>query len=364
MAGTKSNKIKRFEYLDSLRGIAILLVIVYHAGNITGYKTFEFFPQIYLDINNTFQYGVQLFFVVSAFTLMLSYDNRKEEKHATAKFFIRRFFRIAPMWYIAIAYTTLILLDFNLGNFDWSTFPKKAFLGDVFFFNSIVPSTINGFVQGGWSISNEFLFYFCMPFICSRIKSLNGFITFSVLTIVLCSVLLLVLKGTAVDTNNYLLYYFFNQLPVFSLGLLAYWVGKQGGVEEVKPKVLLLLVAGVCFFTVADFPFPILVSIVFFLLILMLGKKPYKAFSNKVFAKIGEVSFSMYLMHFLVMYFMDWYGYHSFLTNIIDLPSAIFYYSITILLLFIPSFLVSCVTYKYIERKGQDIGKAIINRMK
>lgn len=357
------NKLKRFEYLDSLRGIAIILVIIYHAGNITGYKTFEYFPQLYLDLNNTFQYGVQLFFVVSAFTLMMSYDNRRNEKKATSKFFIRRVFRIVPMWYIAIAYTTLIFLDFNFSNFNWDTFPKKAFLGDMFFFNSLVPSTINRFVLGGWSITNEFTFYLCLPFICSRIKSLNGFITFSALTTLLSALLLILLKGTSFDINNYLIYYFFNQLPVFSLGLLAYWINKKAGTEIIKPKVLLLLLLTVYVFTIIELPYPLIVSFVFFLAILLLSRKPYSFISNKYIAKVGEVSYSMYFIHFLVMYCMDWWGYHSFLNGIVDTGSAILYYTITIILLFIPSFLISCITYKYIEQKGQNLGRTIIKRM-
>lgn len=354
---------KRYQYIDGLRGLAIILVIIYHAGNVTGYKTFEYFPQLYLDINNTFQYGVQLFFIVSAFTLMMSHDNRRNESQATKKFFIRRIFRIVPMWYLAIAYTTLIVLDFDLSNFNWSTFPKKALLGDLFFFNSLVPSTINRFVMGGWSITNEFTFYLCLPFICSKIKTLNGFITFSTITTLLSAFLLIVLEGTPFDINNYLTYYFFNQLPIFSLGLLAYWIVKKNGEEPIKLKVLILLAITVYIFTIINLPYPIIVSLVFFLGIIILSKKPYSIINNKYIAKIGEVSFSMYFMHFLVMYCMDWWGFHSLLTNITDGYSATLYYTLTIFLLFVPSFIISCFTYKYIEQTGQSWGRAIIKKL-
>lgn len=52
----------------------------------------------------TGQRGVALFFIVSAFTLFLSYDNRKEERHPTRNFFIRRFFRLAPMAFLSWRY--------------------------------------------------------------------------------------------------------------------------------------------------------------------------------------------------------------------------------------------------------------------
>jgi hypothetical protein len=57
----------------------------------------------------TGQRGVALFFIVSAFTLFLNYDNRKEERHPTRNFFIQRFFRLAPMFHIALALSFFFL---------------------------------------------------------------------------------------------------------------------------------------------------------------------------------------------------------------------------------------------------------------
>ena len=56
---------------------------------------------IYLQIlANKGKYGVQLFFIASAFTLFLSRHRRSEV--GNKNFFIRRFFRIAPMYYLGI----------------------------------------------------------------------------------------------------------------------------------------------------------------------------------------------------------------------------------------------------------------------
>lgn len=357
-----ATKTKKYEYLDSMRGIAILLVVLGHVGNMIGEQTYPYFPSFLQEFIYNGHLGVQMFFVVSAFTLMMSYENRRGETQATKKFFIRRFFRIAPMYYIAIIVTSLQMIDFNFANFDWNTFHKTAFVTNALFINSLSPSTINNFVIGGWSISVEFMFYLMFPLVCAKIKSLNGFITFTSLTLLLSSLLLFLLRGTSVDGNEFLRYYFFNHLPVFGLGLTAYWINKEGANAAVKPKVLLLLLATIFIYCFAQMPYAFLYSLVYFMILMVQSRKEYSFLSNKVFAKIGKVSFSLYLVHFALMDLIERWNLLRFI-NITDVFSAYANFIILFILLSVASYLISWVTYHYIEVKGQNIGRAIIKRM-
>lgn len=96
-----TSKLGKLQYIDFLRGIAILMVIVVHTNqysknphNVSLSRLTEYDAR-----------GVQLFFVLSAFTLYYSYHNRKtEQTHVFRNFFIRRIFRIAPMYYLGIIY--------------------------------------------------------------------------------------------------------------------------------------------------------------------------------------------------------------------------------------------------------------------
>jgi peptidoglycan/LPS O-acetylase OafA/YrhL len=102
----------KFKYIDALRGIAILLVMIVHTSQYGEKSQNEFF-------NSFFKFGakgVQLFFLASAFTLFLSYNNRnrEENKNVLRSFYIRRFFRIAPMYYIGIIFFSL----FNQNGFE------------------------------------------------------------------------------------------------------------------------------------------------------------------------------------------------------------------------------------------------------
>src|SRR4051812_15175344 len=86
----------RFGYIDELRGIAVLLVVLVHVG----YYTDE--NLIIAQISRYGRYGVQLFFLLSAFTLCHSMARLPAlTGREYGAFFIRRFFRIAPLYYAA-----------------------------------------------------------------------------------------------------------------------------------------------------------------------------------------------------------------------------------------------------------------------
>ncbi|NLZ74162.1 MAG: acyltransferase family protein, partial [Bacteroidales bacterium] len=103
----------KLQYVDSMRGIAILMVILVHSSHpITDIKTFDWLIASYG------QMGVQLFFVASAFTLCLSADYRKYECNKIRNYAIRRYFRIAPLYYFGII--VYLVLD-SLNNYFYTS---------------------------------------------------------------------------------------------------------------------------------------------------------------------------------------------------------------------------------------------------
>ena len=72
---------RRIDFLDGLRGVAIILVILYHA-----YARWPTFVPYETTFGNIlfFKYGylgVQLFFLISGFVILLSLDNCKSFKN-------------------------------------------------------------------------------------------------------------------------------------------------------------------------------------------------------------------------------------------------------------------------------------------
>jgi len=62
----------KLDYINAVRGIAILLVIVLHVSR----AVITTLPETIAYVCAKGSYGVQLFFVARAFTLYISYSNR------------------------------------------------------------------------------------------------------------------------------------------------------------------------------------------------------------------------------------------------------------------------------------------------
>jgi peptidoglycan/LPS O-acetylase OafA/YrhL len=113
---TTSTDIRHLDYIDALRGYAILAVIALHSATLIPSLEWPFHLLAAQGAR-----GVQLFFVVSALTLTLSWHSRAEGAGA---FYVRRVFRIVPMFWVAIAFYVLVdipavqYLGLHVGNGD------------------------------------------------------------------------------------------------------------------------------------------------------------------------------------------------------------------------------------------------------
>jgi peptidoglycan/LPS O-acetylase OafA/YrhL len=157
----KTSELPKLNYIDSLRGVAILMVIIVHTSqSITGLNRYA---NLLLDYGKT---GVQLFFILSAFTLCLSMTKRHD---GNLNFYIRRYFRIAPLYYIAIPMyfllTHFIKWPYRNGVSLYSSFSYFNIICNFLFIHGLVPSANNTIVPGGWSIGAEMLFYLVFPLI-------------------------------------------------------------------------------------------------------------------------------------------------------------------------------------------------------
>ena len=142
----------RLDWLDAFRGWAVLGVVAVHSGEVMRVKGT---PGI---ITNAGQYGVQLFFLVSALTISLTYDShiRHFGRSLRSQFawLMKRFFRIAPLYYFAALfypaerYSIYIVSHHRYGALTtiWDIATNLLFI------HTWIPSANNTVVPGGWSI--------------------------------------------------------------------------------------------------------------------------------------------------------------------------------------------------------------------
>jgi len=127
--------------------------------------------------------GRQLFFVASAYTLCISFSKRKNEKNSIKNFYIRRLFRISPIYYLGIIgyFTFRVLLNYiESGQVNIpEEYSLVNVMANIIFVNGIYWPANNNIVPGGWSIGTEMLFYLVFPFfmfMISRFQTNKAFI--------------------------------------------------------------------------------------------------------------------------------------------------------------------------------------------
>src|SRR5580765_6036342 len=101
--------------LDGLRGIAILLVMVFHFS-FNGHGMSEStaaIDRVYYGISGAGWIGVDLFFVLSGFLITGMLCDTKGAPHFFRNFYIRRALRIFPLYYVALTMLAVLPLVFD-----------------------------------------------------------------------------------------------------------------------------------------------------------------------------------------------------------------------------------------------------------
>ena len=114
-----STSIRRFRSLDHWRGVACLLVIVYHATLVhmssAPEPTGGGVAQALLGVTHTLNLGVALFFVISGYCITAAADNARRRQGSVRWYFVRRFRRIYPPFWIVVASSIAMFFLFDYG---------------------------------------------------------------------------------------------------------------------------------------------------------------------------------------------------------------------------------------------------------
>lgn len=174
--------------LDALRGVAILAVFTQHLGDrflpvvrdtIEAQVHPAFVPWILTILHHAW-WGVDLFFVLSGFSLSLSWLRSKNQ--SIRSFFVRRAARILPGYYIAL----LVTLLFHRSLLTNDAF-VPAFLVHLVIQQGYFPIGGVVFIGASWSLTTEISYYLCFPWLQRTVGAKNPKLLFIAVGIVILS---------------------------------------------------------------------------------------------------------------------------------------------------------------------------------
>jgi peptidoglycan/LPS O-acetylase OafA/YrhL len=334
----KSERTPYFNALDGLRACSVLLVIYQHAANKTAaMKRFDG------------SLGVDIFFVLSGFliTFLLNRERQDTGKVDLSAFYIRRAFRILPIYSVVLA--TYVLLTFLGHGAKWLEM-KAELPYFVTFCNELAPGFHHAPFSATWSLGIEEKFYLVWPFMffiaLARSKWRRALVA-----VLYLSMLTLLPESYRSGPRSY------SGLLVGCFLALALAHPKMVKMRELAarmPAVLPVLLVSACFYLInVNAWFIYLFSWCILLLVghLILTPSWLSALlSRPVIVWCGKRSYGMYLIHGLLL---------DTLQNLIHIPAPLGPLVI-VFCAFVLSAFGADVLYRFIESPAREYAKKLI----
>jgi peptidoglycan/LPS O-acetylase OafA/YrhL len=298
------------------------------------------------------------------------------ERHTLSNYFIRRFFRIAPLFYTVLVVNLVLRYVAPMYSSSAHLAVTDILLGALFL-NGVRPLAINVVVAGGWSIAVETTFYLILPWLHKYFNTARRSLVLFAVSAPAMGFLSTHLATRAVDGAHYTYFAFLwfpVEFPVFVLGILGYCVWKDfiknrvDGSNQQKTLSLILLLTSFMLYC-ACLPFSdrglYFSSYLFLPLLLALSVYPWPLLDNVFTRLVGRVSYSLYLLQFFVLMFFD-----VLLRHVRNLPGdptgRYFGHSSSLAVVYLCVLAVSlpiCVlSWMFIEQPGIRLGRRIIAR--
>jgi len=378
--------------LDSLRFFAALAVFFTHVELIkkfTGFGTHWIDPEERITKFNVFQsviskeidplspliayssaLGVVFFFVLSGFliTYLLLKEKQSNNTIAIGKFYLRRAFRIWPLYYLIF-----VLGFFVLPYFDFFAVPgqdnffKQNFWGNLTLYAFFMPNlafsiytTAVPNIGQSWSIGVEEQFYLLWPLLIRKSKNvLKSIFWIAGCIIVLKGIILLFSPFVKLDALVVLKKFLaMSKLECMALGGLGAHIlfNKKEKIlhlvyKPISQVLSIVIIPILIYFTPTAFEdiLHLLFSISFLVIILNVAsnEKSLFRFENRILQYLGRISYGFYMFHVMcivfTIHFLDKY---VGLDNDINTPQHLLLYGISFLL----TVAVSSLSYHIFEK--------------
>lgn len=219
------------ETIDSLKGIAILGIMLVHSGCS--------FPPVLSIIANNGARGVQLMFLINGYLIFKSLDNAQKKGITLKQWYKGKMIRIIPLYWF---FTILHLLVFGTGyRFYLGPLEKVSWLNivcNLVCLHGFFPYYI-GSINLNWFIADLAIWYLIAP-ICYRMFCSLEKITAALLVIIpIDYILLVILEKHSLISNEVIWKDYIStlcfpaEMPVILLGCMVYYMVKEGKIEGI-----------------------------------------------------------------------------------------------------------------------------------
>jgi peptidoglycan/LPS O-acetylase OafA/YrhL len=311
-----------FRSLDGLRGIAALMVVIFHFYSYPGGFYSE--PSIFKKITEIGQHGVSLFFVLSGFVITRILINTRSNPEYFSSFFTRRILRIAPLYYIFLMvwfFALPVILSIPQADFV-DQIPFYIYLQNIY-------STFHLPIAGPphfWSLAVEEHFYLLWPLTVYYVPLKH------LTKVIVISILLVFVARYCMLTNGFAIHDFtFTRIDQILMGaFLAILelrnVYRKASVRYFISIAILVVPIAACIYMFAGhihfmkelFKY-FLLGIVFASLIgiVLSAKNSWleKILTSSSMQYLGKISYGIYVWHVLALIFLQFF----FLTRIMIL---------------------------------------------
>jgi peptidoglycan/LPS O-acetylase OafA/YrhL len=351
-----------FHSLDGLRGLAMLLVLIFHFARIKS-STFRF------EIGWV---GLQIFFVLSGFliTKILLATKEKSLKDFLRQFYLRRALRIFPLYY---SYLVLLLLLFFVIHEPKDILRYYAYLFTYSYNFSILSNDweLSRMYVHLWSLSVEEQFYLVWPFAVYFLSasSLKKLIAGLILVIPLFRFLVQIYLASSYESKdqemigNMIYWFSISHFDAFALGGAINFL--QDNFLGIGKKTWLYITLFTCIivgcinafalqaeglFQISTLGYPLhstingqhvwsysLLNLFFAALIWNTITAKQSIFNLKPLQEIGKISYGMYIFHFAILIIFEKIGLH--------------YYNNFLALL---AYLITCILFAYLLYHGVE----------
>lgn len=354
----------KYNSIDGLRGVSAIFVFMSHS--LLSWRYFfvdggwiNNTPLLIFDknINENFAIGfltfggmgVSFFFMITGF---LFFDQllKSKGKINVKNFFIKRFFRIAPLYYTVIVLVFFVVFSTGVAEFETLKKEIQAFLSWLTFglsniktISNLIPTSL---VVAGvlWTLGIEWKFYACIPLLSFFTRRKLVAILF-----VFCGIIITIILFYLGKIKDIRLF-----LP-FLFGMLAS-LFVNNYLIRLKPSIFssyIMSFITLALFIIAVFKvqfenqmlFQILLGIIF--IIIANNNSIFGMLKSKVFIVLGKISYSIYLVHGVILFLIN----GVLITNGNYLLNSMISMFLTLI--------ISVFTYYFIERKGIDFGHKI-----